>query len=235
MKNIPVVFILCIIYYSVNTLSNLHKSERPNYFSCAENTDQGTSIELQISLKTEKDTYAIGDEINFTIDFKNVSCYPLRIFLDNEFVGSNIECSDNEGNKYTYEGGYNSWSPKAGIFTGRTYLIQPDSIMEIKLDALVLDNYSLVFSNKFDRKSSNNFRDLKKSNNLPENFPDKYISAGRIYKLPKAGKYRFTYVYQATENDKIWTFAEAKTHQQASTEFLWIGSTASNTIQLFIR
>jgi hypothetical protein len=235
MKNIPMVFILYIIFYSVNTMSNHHKSERPIYCSCAENTDQGTSKELQISLKTGKDTYAIGDEIHFTIDFKNVSRYPLRIFLDNEFVGSKIECSDYEGNKYTYEGGYNSWSPKAGIFTGRTYLIQPDSIMEIKLDVLVLDNYSLVFSNKFDRKGSNDFQDLKNSNNLPGNFPDKYISAGRIYKLPKAGKYDFTYVYQATETDKNWTFSEAKTHQEASTEFLWIGSVASNTIQLFIR
>lgn len=235
MKNIPMAFILCIILYSEITMSSQGKSEGPNIYSIAENSDQRTLKELQISLNTRKDTYAINDEIHFTIDFKNVSRYPLRIFIDNEFVGSNIKCSDNEGNIFTYEGGYNSWSPKAGIFTGRTYLIQPDSIMEFKLDALLFDNYSLIFSNKFDRKDSINFQDLKNSNNLPENFPDKYISAGRIFKLQKAGKYRFTCVYQATENDKNWTFAEAKTHQEASTEYLWIGSEESNTIQLFIK
>ena len=216
-------------------MSNQSKAEHKNNSRIAENINQSTSKDLQISLKTDKGTYSKGNEIHFTIELKNVSSYPLRVLIDDEFVGSNIECSDNDGNRYTYEGGYNSWSPKAGIYTGRTYLIPPNSKMEIKLDALVFDNYYLIFSNQFDRKGSNNFQDLKSSKNLPENFPDKYICAGRIYKLPDAGKYRFTYVYQATENDKNWKLAGAKTHQEASTDFLWIGRVASNTIELLIK
>ena len=78
------------------------------------------------------------------------------------------------------------------------------------------------------------FRELKRSNHLPENFPDKYIGAGRIFNLPKAGSYRFRYIYQATENDKNWTFAGANTDQEASIEWLWIGSASSNTIELSI-
>ena len=216
-------------------MSNQSKAEHQNNSRIAENINQSTSKDLQPSLKTDKGTYSKGNEIHFTIELKNVSSYPLRVLIDDEFVGSNIECSDNDGNRYTYEGGYNSWSPKAGIYTGRTYLIPPNSKMEIKLDALVFDNYYLIFSNQFDREGSNNFQDLKSSKNLPENFPDKYICAGRIYKLPDAGKYRFTYVYQATENDKNWKLAGAKTHQEASTDFLWIGRVASNTIELLLK
>ena len=216
-------------------MSNQSKAEHQNNSRIAENINQSTSKDLQISLKTDKGTYSKGTEIHFTIELKNVSSYPLRVLIDDKFVGSNIECSDNDGNRYTYEGGYISWSPKAGIFTGRTYLIPPNSKMEIKLDALVFDNYYLIFSNQFDRKGSNNFQDLKRSKNLPENFPDKYICAGRIYKLPDAGKYRFTCVYQATENDKNWKLAGAKTHQEASTDFLWIGRVESNTIELLIK
>ena len=211
------------------------RSGNPDNDGIAENINQNTSKDLQISLITDKDTYSKGDEIHFTIDLKNVSSHPLRVLIDSVFVGSNFGCSDNEGNRYPYEGGYNSWSPKVGIFTGRTYLIQPNSKMEIKLDALLFGNYDLIFSNQFDRKGSNHFKDLKSSNHLPENFPDKYICAGRIFKLQNAGKYRFTYVYQATENDKNWKFAEAKTPQEASTDFLWIGKAASNTIELIIK
>jgi len=216
-------------------MANQTKSGHPNNITIAENINQSTSKDIQLSFITDKDTYSKGNEIHFTIELKNVSSYPLRVLIDDEFVGSNIECSDNDGNRYTYEGGYNSWSPKAGIYTGKTYLILPNSKMEIKLDALVSDNHHLIFSNKFDRKGGNNFQDFKSSKNLPENFPDKYICAGRIYKLPDAGKYRFTYVYKTTENDKNWKFARAKTHQEASTDFLWIGRVASNTIELLIK
>ena len=235
MKSISMAFILCIILCSVNTMADKSKSGHQNNDRIAENISQSTAKDLQISLTTDKATYSKGDEIHFTIDLKNVSSHPLRVLIDNEFVGSNIECSDNDGNRYAYEGGYNSWSPKAGIYTGRTHLIQPNSKMEFKLDALLFDNYSLIFSNQFDRKGSNNFQQLKSRNNLPSNFPDKYISAGRIYKLPKAGKYHFTYVYQATESDKNWKFAGAKTPQRATTDLLWVGRTASNTIELSLK
>ena len=234
MKDISMAFLFCIILCSIIMMTNQCKSGDPNNNKPPENIDQSTSEDLQISLMTDKDTYSIGDEIHFTIVFKNVSSNPLRVLIDDEFVGSNIECSDDDGNIYAYEGGYNTWSPKVGVFTGGTHLIQPKSSMEIKLDVLVYDHYDLIFSNKFERKGSSNFQNIKSDNNLPENFPDKYICAGRIFKLPDAGKYRFTYVYQATENDKNWRFT-GETNRDFSMDFLWIGSAASNTIALLIK
>lgn len=218
LKNIGMAFILCLILYPAHILS-----------------DQSTSKDLEISFMTDKDTYSKGDEIHFAIHLKNVSSHPLRVLIDDEFVGSNIQCSDKDGNRYAFEGGYHSWSPKAGIFTGRTHLIQPNGKMEMKLDALLFDHYHLIFSNQFHRKGSHSFQDLKFRNHLPENFPDKYICAGRIYKLPHAGQYCFTYVYRATENDKNWKFSAAKTDQEASTDALWIGKAVSNTLELFLK
>ena len=236
MKNISMVFLFCIILFSIIITPNQIKSEELNNVSNVGGINQNSSEVLQLSLRTDKDIYSIGEEIHFTIDFKNVSSHPLSVLIDNEFVGSNIECSDNDGNRYTYEGGYKTWSPKAGVFTGRAYLIQPNSKMEIKLDALLYDNYNLIFSNQFDREGSVDFQNIKRSNNLPENFPDKYICAGRIFRLPNAGKYRFTYVYQATENDKSWRLAGVKTHQEeVSTDLLWIGKTTSNTKDLLLK
>ncbi|MCG7853478.1 MAG: hypothetical protein MIO92_13240 [Methanosarcinaceae archaeon] len=234
MKKKCMALIFCIFLCSITMMSNKCKSGDPNNNRPPENINQSTSKDLQISLITDKNIYSIGDEIHFTIEFENVSSYPLRVLIDDEFVGSNIECSDNDGNIYPYEGGYKTWSPKVGIFIGGTHLIQPNSRMEIKLDALVYDHYDLIFSNQFDRKGSNDFQNIKSDNNLPENFPDKYICAGRIFKLPNAGKYRFTYVYQATENDKNWRFAGA-TNREVSMDFLWIGRVASNTIELLIK
>lgn len=199
-----------------------------------ENTSQHTSKDLHIFIKTDKNTYSKGDEIHFTILFENVTTFPLRVLIDSEFVGSNIKCLDSDGNEYTYEGGYTTWSPKAGVFTGGTHLIKPNSKLEIKMDALLYDNYSLIFSNLFDRQGSSGFQEIKSSNNLPGDFPDKYICAGRIFKLQKAGNYRFTYIYQTTENDKNWKFVKA-TDQEESMDFLWIGRTESNTIGISIK
>ena len=236
MKKISVTFILCIILFSFNTLLVHSKSEVPSNKKNTENNEQGNLRNLQISLIADKDTYSIGEEIHFTIVFKNNTGYPLSVLIDDAFVGSNIKCSDIDGNGYNYEGGYKTWSPKAGVFTGGIHSIQPNSKMEINLDALLYDNYNLIFSNQFDCKGSNDFQDLKKGNNLPENFPDKYICAGRIFKLTDAGKFRFTYVYEATENDKNWSFAGEKMHQEeVSTDLLWIGKVESNTIELSIK
>lgn len=234
MKNITMVFLFCIILCLIIMMTNQCKSGDPNNNRSPENINQSTLNDLKISLKTDKDTYSIGDEIHFTIEFKNASSKPLRVLIDDEFVGSNIECSDNDGNIYTYEGGYKTWSPKVGVFIGETHLIQPNNRMEIKLDALVYDHYNLIFSNQFDRKGSNEFQNIKSDNDLPENFPDKYICAGRIFKLTNSGKYRFTYVYQATENDKNWRFTGA-TNREVSMDFLWIGRAASNTIELLLK
>ena len=116
---------------------------------------------LQISLFTDKTSYSIGDEIHFEVVFFNRGNLPYRILINDTFIGENIQCTDMQGNKYSYEGGYHSWSPKEGLFTGRTYFLKPNDKINIKMDALVYDNYQLIFSNLFDRKGSNNYEEFK--------------------------------------------------------------------------
>lgn len=191
---------------------------------------------LRIHLVTDKTTYTVGDEIHFEAELSNTDDAPFRILIDSVFIGSDIECTDLQGKKYTYDRGYNAWSPKVNVHTGRTYLLKPNEKMNIKMDALVYDNYKLIFSNLFDRRGSSCYHEFKKRINLPPDFPDKYLSAGKIIPLQKPGKYRFTYAYETTDLDKHWgTFAGARTPEEASVDLLLIGKVMSNTIELLIR
>ena len=191
---------------------------------------------LRIALITDKTTYFAGDEIHFEVVLSNSGNAPFRILIDSVFIGSNIECTDLKGKKHTYDGGYDSWSPKVNVHTGRTYLLKPNEKMNIKMDALVYDNYKLIFSNLFDRRGSSGYQKFKKRINLPPDFPAKYLSAGRIIPLLKPGTYRFTYVYETNENDKHWrTFAGARTPEEASVDLLLIGKVKSKTIELLIK
>lgn len=189
---------------------------------------------LQISLLTDKESYFIGDEIHFEVIFFNPGNSPFRIIINDTFVGENIKFTDMQGNKYSYRGGYNSWSTKAGLFPGRTYLLKPNQKVSIRMDALVYDNYQLIFSNLFDSKGSNNYEEFKKKKKLPSNFPDKYICAGRIFSLMKPNKYRLTYIYETSNSDMHWNFA-TKTPQESSVDLLLIGKVTSNTINILIQ
>ena len=202
----------------------------------ATRTPSSSVNNLQIELLTDKTSFSIGDEIHFEVIFFNRGNSPFRILIDSTFIGSNIECTDIQGKMYSYVGGYNTWSPKTGVYTGRTYLLKAKEKMSIKMDAFIDNNYQLIFSNMFDRKGSNDYQELRKRIHLPPDFPDKYISAGRIFPLLKPNRYRFTYVYEATETDKHWkTFAAAQTPQEASVDLLWIGRATSNTVEILIQ
>lgn len=191
---------------------------------------------LRITLVTDKTTYSVGDEIHFEAVLSNVGDATFRILVDSVFIGSHIECRDLQNGECVYEGGYNSWSPKVNIYTGRTYLMKPNEKMNIKMDALVYDNYKLIFSNLFERKGSSGYQEFKKRINLPPDFPDKYLSAGRIVALRKPGTYKFAYVYETTESDKHWRrFAGARTPEEASVDLLLIGKATSNTVELSIK
>ena len=191
---------------------------------------------MRITLVTDKTTYSVGDEIHFEVVLSNTGNTPFRIMIDGVFIGSNIECTDLKGKKYAYDGGYDSWSPKVNVYTGRTYLLKPNEKMNIKIDALVYDNYKLIFSNLFDRRGCSGYQEFKKRINLPPDFPDKYQSAGRIIPLLKPGTYRFTYVYETNEHDKHWrTFTGARTPEEASVDLLLIGKVKSKTIELLIK
>jgi hypothetical protein len=196
---------------------------------------KNAATDLYITLRTDKTSYSIGDEIHFMVEFFNRSSSSFRILIDDTFIGSNIECTDTHGNKHTYDGGFNSWSPKAGVYTGRTYLIEPNKKLVIKMDALVYVGYKLILSNLFERTGNSEYQELKKQNNLPSGFPDKYISAGRIFPLHKADKYRFCYIYEAGKSDKDWQFTGTRTPRETSTDLLWIGKTISNTVEIVIK
>ncbi len=191
---------------------------------------------LQITLATDKTMYAVGDEIHFEVVFSNTGDAPFRILIDSVFIGSRIDCADLQGKKCAFEGGYLSWSPKVNVYTGRTYLLKPGEKMTIRMDALVYDNYTLIFSNLFDRRGSSGYQDFKKRINLPPDFPDKYLSAGWIFRLLEPGTYRFAYVYETAELDKHWrSFSGARTPEEASVDLLLIGKVTSNTIELLIK
>jgi hypothetical protein len=195
-----------------------------------------TADDLRITLITDKTTYSVGDEIHLEVVLSNAGDAPFRILMDKIFIGSRIECADLQGKRCVYEGGYASWSPKVNIYTGRTYLLKPKEKMNIKMDALVYDNYKLIFSNLFDRKGSSGNQEFKKRINLPPDFPDKYLSPGRIISLLKPGTYKLTYVYETAESDKHWMrFAGARTPEEASVDLLFIGKAMSNTVELVIK
>ena len=68
----------------------------------------------------------------------------------------------------------------------------------------------------------------------PAGFPVKYICAGRIIPLGKAGRFRLTYVYETTPADKDWTFT-AKDPDASSVDLLWIGRASSEPVELSIQ
>jgi len=222
MKHGYILLMLCFIVFSV-LLFTPPASSAP-----ADN--------LQITLSADKTMYSVGDEIHFEVVFSNTGDAPFRILIDSVFVGSRIDCADLQRRKCDFEGGYLSWSPKVNVYTGRTYLLKPDEKMNIKMDALVYENYILIFSNSFDRKGSSGYQDFKQRLHLPPDFPDKYLSAGWIFRLREPGTYRLAYVYETAEHDKHWqTFTNARTPDEASVDLLLIVKARSNTLKLIIK
>lgn len=190
---------------------------------------------LGIQLQADKKAYRQKDEIHFQITYLNQGKKPLRFLVDDEFVGSNFQCKSQAGDTIAFNGGYSTWSPKAGVFIGRPHLLQPGEKKVFAVDALVDQRYDLVFSNEFKRHGTDGFTQLRARMKLPADYPDKYISAGRIFPAGKPGKYVFQCRYQGTERDKYWRFTGAKTPEEASVEHLWIGEAVSNVVEIEIK
>ena len=189
---------------------------------------------LRITLITDTTSYSVGDEIHFEVVFSNTGDMPFRILIDSVFIGSRMECTDLQDRLYAPEGGYDSWSPKAGVYNGRTYLLKPNETKTVRMDALVYDGYKLIFSNLFDRTGYTGYKEFKKRIHLPADFPDKYLSAGMIFSLQEKDSCRFTYIYEITEHDKHWRFTGARTPAEVSVDLLWTGKAMSNTIEIQI-
>ena len=196
-------------------------------------TGQGSDV--QIRLTTDKAEYGPGEEIHFLVQAVNGGSQPLRILYDGTFVGRTMECTAANGERCPNEGGYATWSPKVGMYTGRTYLLQPGESQAFNMDALVDDHRQLIFSVSFASQGSGSFLEFKKKRGLPLDFPDKYIAAGAIIRLAGPGKYRLAYVYSAEELDKKWKFAGAATPEEASVDLLWLGRAVSNPVEIEIR
>jgi hypothetical protein len=236
MKRNNILLTACLLVFSAIVFVSLVACCSQKALTDTPSASSDPADNLRITLATDKTTYSVGDEIHFEAVLSNTGDAPFRILIDSVFIGSNIERTDLQGDEYSYDGGYSSWSPKVNVYTGRTYLLKPNEKMNIKMDALVDDHYKLIFSNLFDRKGSSGYQEFKKRINLPPDFPDKYLSPGRIIPLRKPGTYRFTYVYETAESDKHWrTFAGARTPQEASVDSLLIGNVRSNTVELSIK
>ena len=190
---------------------------------------------LQVILKSDKESYRQGEEIHWEVVYVNNGDVPVRILVDDEFAGVSMSCSTEKGDPVAYEAGYKSWSPKAGVFTGKPRLIDPGGTLSLRINSLVDFQYDLVFRNPAQGPASAEDQALKKQFGLPENYPDQYLAAGRRFRIGQPGIYHFRWIYEAGENDKRWRFAGAQTAEEASVEHLWLGTAESNGLRLEIR
>ncbi len=195
----------------------------------------GRTDSLQIMLKADKAIYHRGDEIHWEVVYVNNGDVPVRILVDDEFVGGNLRCSNEKGDPIGYEGGHMSWSPKTGVFTGKPHLIEPGGALTVRIDSLVDFRYDLVFRNPALAPGNADNQALKTQLGLPEDYPDEYLAAGRRFRVGRPGICDFRWVYEAGENDKRWRFAGARTPEEASVEHLWLGAAESGGVRLEIR
>jgi hypothetical protein len=192
---------------------------------------------LRISLATDKAIYARGDEIHFEVVFFNAGQAPFRILLNTFDWSSGIACTDAMGEPCAQSSGFCKilFKLKPGAYLGKTRLLKPNEKVAVQVDALLDGKYQMIFGEMSGRKGPCDYQALKREENLPADFPDKYISVGKIWPLLKPGKYRFAYVYETTEADtKWWSFSGARTPEEASVDLLWIGKAASNPIELLL-
>jgi hypothetical protein len=189
---------------------------------------------LEVRLKTDKESYRQGEEIHWLVEYVNTGNAPLRVLVDETFAGSSLVCSTEGGEPVEPEGGYKSWSPKVGVFTGKTHLIGPGETLTLRLDSLVDFQRDLVFRYPGPTEANAGDSEFKKRLGLPDDYPAAYLSAGRRFRIGKPGVFDFRWVYEAGENDKRWTFAAARSPEESSIEHLWLGKAESNSLRLEI-
>jgi hypothetical protein len=198
-------------------------------------TDPSQPATLEVRLKTDKESYRQGEEIHWLVEYVNKSDASFRVLVDETFAGTGLVCSTEAGEPVEAEGGYKSWSPKAGVFTGRTRLIDPGETLTLRLDSLADFQRDLVFRYPGPTEANAGDSEFKKRLGLPDDYPAAYLSAGRRLPVGKPGVFVFRWVYEAGENDKRWTFAAAQTPEEASVDRLWLGKAESNNLRLEIR
>jgi hypothetical protein len=198
-------------------------------------TDPSQPATLEVRLKTDKESYRQGEEIHWLVEYVNKSDASFRVLVDETFAGTGLVCSTEAGEPVEAEGGYKSWSPKAGVFTGRTRLIDPGETLTLRLDSLADFQRDLVFRYPGPTEANAGDSEFKKRLGLPDDYPAAYLSAGRRLPVGKPGVFVFRWVYEAGENDKRWTFAAAQTPEEASVDRLWLGKAESNSLRLEIR
>jgi hypothetical protein len=199
------------------------------------NPGRGPAEDLRVTLAADRDSLQPGEEIRLTAEFANRGNKPFRILEDTCFAGNELEMTDSHGKPVAARAGFTSFSPKTGLFLGRTRLLGPGEKMIIALHAYLDAQGRLVFA--FPEAGENLAGRIpdKSSLGLPVDYPDKYIGCGKIFLVEKPGSFAISWRYQKAESDRHWRFPKDVPAADRSLENLWTGTVVSNTVIVTLR
>jgi hypothetical protein len=197
------------------------------------NRDGGDVVKgLQVRLSADRSVVRAGQEIRFSIDLVNEGTKPFRILEPTAFVGEEMVIRPRSGAPVAFEGGYLTWSPKAGTFPGRTILLATGARHTIRWDAYLDSQHRLLFSDDLEARNID-FAAIRAEKKVPADIPDKYVGDGRVFALGGPGTVRIHFRYARSEHDREWRVA-AGPSEDSSTDGLWLGEARSNQIQLVV-
>lgn len=202
--------------------------------AAADSALEGPTVNgLQIKLSADKADVTVGEEIHFEVTFINHSAQMFRIFTPSMFLGDEFAIQDAAGHEIPREGGFIFFSPKRGVFMGTTQIIRPAGSFERALEAWIDPRYRLVFGGRERTEPLN--AEARTRLGVPDEYPDKYISTGRIFALPKPGRYRMTFHYEKTDDDRNWRIDSDPDKNRALLSDIWTGRVNSNTVTIHVR
>ncbi|MDY0296459.1 MAG: hypothetical protein RB296_03990 [Acidobacteriota bacterium] len=185
---------------------------------------------LQINLSANKPVCQPGEEITLTVTFANRDAKPFRVLVHDVFIGEELEVNRQDGETIPRQSGFIWHSPKVNLFLGRTFVLAPEEQKTISLEARLDQQYRLVFASPDSRENIPDMREVKRRLGLPDEYPDKYVSRGRVFPLERPGLYEIRFVYERAEADRQWTLPENLPQAEQSLDCLWLGKVFSNTI-----
>ena len=189
------------------------------------------SDDLQIALAVSPKSAGPGQEIELRVTYRNVGDTAYRLLEDTTFVGSELVVQRAGGEQIDYEGGYLTFSPKQGVFPGRTFLLEAGAERTLVLPAWVDGRYRLLFTNTPEAELGIGPSELKTRLGAPAELPARYVSAGRIFPVGQAGPVTLRFRYERGERDREWII-NAGSAEESSLDDLWIGRAESNPVEL---
>ncbi len=190
---------------------------------------------LQIRLTTDRQVLVPGQEMMFSVTFRNLGRSEFRVFEDRCFTGSEFILTDAQGRVVPFEGGFATFSPKANQYLGRTLLLKPGEKRALRMTARLDQQYRLVFSGGTAGGGAGGSRQgLKAERGLPPDYPDRFIGCGRIFPLGKPGRYSLVFHYEKSEADRHWHVL-SENPAETSLDNLWLGAADSKAVLLTIQ